>query len=175
VGDVIVDGPTHKAVEVFGQSLVAPRDKDFSAFAALMNGCSTFDYFSLDSTGSKHQIERLFMSCGITGDPLSFFPLCHLRPTARRALPITEHDTLIDSHFPVPESLGLPLMLLQDPFCADVHALPLVIKMGAIINVLEVRMEELFLSSSINRPELINFFHRCDSWDTYIPWLRMTL
>ena len=92
------------------------------------------------------------MPCGITSDLLSFFPLHHLRPSTRRALPVIEHDTLIDPHFPVQESLGLALLLLQDLFGADVNSLPLVIKMGAIINILEVRMEELFSSFCVNRP-----------------------
>jgi hypothetical protein len=130
----MVDGSTHEAVEVFGQSLVASRDENFSAFMTLMNGCSTSDDLSLDSTGSKHQVERLLIPCRTTGDPFPFFPLCHLRPTTRRAPPVIEYDTLIDSHFPVPESLRLPLMLPQGSFSADVHALPLVIKMGAIIS-----------------------------------------
>ena len=124
-----------------------------------MNGGRTLDYLSLDSIGSKHQIERLFMPCGITSDLLSFFPLCHLRPTTRWALLVIEHDTLIDPHSPVQESLGLPPMLLRNLFGADVHSLPLVIKMGALINVLEVRMEELLLSPCIHCPELIDLLY----------------
>jgi hypothetical protein len=159
MGDMMVDGPTHETVEVFGQSPVAIRDEDFAAFTALMHSSPTVGYLALDTTGGEHQIECLFMPGRIPSDPLSFVPQGQLRATTRRTLLVREYDTLIDSHFAVQQSLGLASTLLCDLFGADIHMLPLVIEMGALINVLEVRMEELFLAPCIHGPELIDFLH----------------
>src|SRR5262249_56694008 len=88
------------------------------------------------------------------------------------AFPACDLDVSTNTQFLVFESFRPLPMLLQYLVGADEHSLPLIIKVGAIADVLEVGIEETHSTAAVIAPQLVDFLHGSDRRAAFGTWSR---
>src|SRR5215510_4499108 len=161
VFDMLKHGPTLQAMKVLIQSLIFLGNEFLTALLALINRRSEFNHLSFDPTGSQRQIKGSLYS-GFLGSNLLFDAARQFRTFTDGAPRGCDYD-LFGSPDDSVETLILSGNALADSFArSHVDSLPLIVEVGALVDVFIVIVNEVNLTPCVKVGQLLNVLYECD-------------